>query len=36
MALQQKAKNDGIYNDAIDGCIGQKTLNAMEHYGFKK
>ena len=36
MALQQKAKNDGIYNDAIDGCCGSKTLNAMEHYGFKK
>ena len=36
MALQQKAKNDGIYNDAIDGCIGQKTLNAMKYYGFKE
>lgn len=35
MALQQKAKDDGIYDDAIDGCIGQKTLNAMIHYGFK-
>lgn len=36
MALQQKAKDDGIYDDAIDGCIGQKTLSAMEHYGFKE
>lgn len=36
MALQQKAKNDGIYNDAIDGCCGGKTLKAMEYYGFKE
>lgn len=36
MALQQKAKNDGIYDDAIDGCIGAKTLKAMKHYGFKE
>ena len=36
MALQQKAKDDGIYNDAIDGCIGPKTLKAMEYYGFKE
>lgn len=36
MALQQKAKDDGIYNDAIDGCIGPLTLKAMEYYGFKE
>ena len=36
MALQQKAKDDGIYDDNIDGCFGAKTLKAAEHYGFKE
>ena len=35
MALQQKAKDDGIYDDAIDGYFGAKTLKAAEHYGFR-
>ena len=36
MALQQKAKDDGIYNDAIDGNFGPKTLAAAKYYGFKE
>lgn len=36
MALQQKAKNDGIYDDEIDGYVGPKTLKAMKYYGFEE
>ena len=34
-ALQNKGKQDGLYNDAIDGCWGEKTEKLAEHYGFK-
>lgn len=34
-ALQTIGKEDGIYDDAIDGCFGSKTLACAEHYGFK-
>lgn len=36
MALQQKAKEDGIYDDNIDGYFGPKTLAAAKYYGFKE
>lgn len=36
MALQQKAKDDGIYDDVIDGNFGPKTLAAAKYYGFKE
>ncbi len=36
MALQQKGKDDGIYDDAIDGCFGKKTLAVAKYYGFKE
>lgn len=34
MALQEKGKEDGVYNDKIDGCFGAKSLNTAEYYGF--
>lgn len=34
-ALQTISTQDGIYNDAIDGCFGSKTLACAEYYGFK-
>ena len=34
-ALQTIGKEDGIYDDAIDGCFGSKTLRTAEYYGFK-
>ena len=33
--LQTIGKNDGVYNDVIDGNFGPKTLATAEHYGFK-
>jgi peptidoglycan hydrolase-like protein with peptidoglycan-binding domain len=36
MALQQKGKDDGIYDDVIDGKFGPKTLETAKHYGFKE
>lgn len=36
MALQEKAKAEGIYDDLIDGKFGPKTLAAAKHYGFKE
>ena len=33
-ALQTIGKQDGIYDDAIDGCFGAKTLRTAEYYGF--
>ena len=36
MALQQNAKEDGIYDDNIDGYFGPKTLAAAKYYGFKE
>lgn len=33
--FQKRAKQDGVYDDEIDGCIGPKTLSALIHYGFK-
>lgn len=34
-ALQTIGKEDGIYDDVIDGNFGYKTLKTAEHYGFK-
>lgn len=34
-ALQAKGKEDGLYNDAIDGNWGAKTEALAEHYGFR-
>lgn len=34
-ALQTIGKEDGIYDDVIDGNFGTKTLATAEHYGFK-
>lgn len=34
-ALQTIGKNDGVYNDSIDGNFGPKTLKTAEYYGFK-
>lgn len=36
MEFQKRAKNEGKYDDVIDGCIGPKTLNALKYYGFKE
>ena len=33
--LQTLGKEDGIYNDVIDGNFGYKTLKTAEYYGFK-
>lgn len=33
--FQKRAKDEGRYNDDIDGKFGSKTLNALEKYGFK-
>ena len=33
-ALQTIGKADGVYNDAIDGNFGPKTLATAEYYGF--
>lgn len=33
--FQRRAKEEGTYDDAIDGCLGPKTLKALQHYGFK-
>ncbi|MBR2245684.1 MAG: peptidoglycan-binding protein [Clostridia bacterium] len=33
-ALQTIGKQDGVYDDAIDGCFGAKTLKTAEYYGF--
>lgn len=35
MALQEKAKKEGRYKDAVDGNFGPLTLAAAEYYGFK-
>lgn len=35
-ALQTKGKEDGIYNDEIDGKFGPHTLETAKHYGFKE
>ena len=35
MALQEKGKNEGRYNDAVDGYFGPLTLKCAESYGFK-
>ena len=32
--FQKRAKAEKKYNDAIDGCIGPKTLAALKYYGF--
>ena len=32
--FQRRAKEEGVYDDAIDGCIGPKTLKALQYYGF--
>lgn len=34
-ALQAKGKEEGLYNDVIDGNWGEKTEKLAEHYGFK-
>lgn len=34
--FQKRAKAEKKYNDAIDGCIGPKTLSALKYYGFKE
>lgn len=34
--FQRRSKAEGRYNDAIDGCVGPKTLKALESYGFKQ
>ena len=34
MALQDKGKAEGHYNDNIDGNFGAKTLSCAEYYGF--
>ena len=33
-ALQTIGKNDGVYNDKVDGNFGPKTLKTAEYYGF--
>ena len=35
MALQTIGKEDGVYNDKIDGNFGPKTLKTAEYYGFR-
>lgn len=35
-ALQTKGKQDGVYDDVIDGNFGPKTLVTAKHYGFKE
>lgn len=32
--FQKRAKEDGKYDDVIDGNIGPKTLKALKYYGF--
>lgn len=34
--FQKRAKAEKKYDDAIDGCIGPKTLAALKYYGFKE
>ncbi len=34
--FQKRAKDEGKYNDEIDGCIGPKTLTALKYYGFQE
>ena len=34
-ALQEKGKEEGLYDDEIDGNWGPKTQKLAEHYGFK-
>lgn len=34
--FQKNAKEEGNYDDVIDGCIGPKTLQALKEYGFKE
>lgn len=36
MALQTVGKQDGVYDDVIDGNFGPKTLATAEYYGFKR
>ena len=33
--FQKRANKEKIYNSDIDGCVGPKTLEALEYYGFK-
>ncbi len=35
MALQEKGKTEGRYNDNVDGYFGPLTLRCAESYGFK-
>lgn len=32
--FQERCKAAGLYNDAIDQCIGPKTLKCLRHFGF--
>lgn len=34
--FQKRAKQENNYDDAIDGCIGPKTLKALKVYGFSE
>ena len=34
--FQKRAKAEKKYDDAIDGCIGPKTLAALKYYGFQE
>ena len=34
--FQKRCKQEGLYNDKVDGKIGAKTLKCLEHFGFKK
>lgn len=33
--FQKRCKQSGLYNDEIDGMIGEKTLACLKHYGFR-
>lgn len=34
--FQKRCKQSGLYNDEIDGMIGEKTLACLKHFGFKE
>lgn len=34
--FQRRAKEEGTYNDAVDGCVGPITLASLKKYGFKE
>lgn len=34
--FQRRAKEEGTYNDVVDGCVGPITLASLEKYGFRR